>query len=250
MWSGLGWAKPPATVRRGGRAVPSAGGVLNARPGDAGQASPGLSSEAGPCGRLAPRPLLCAAPPWCAGPRQSPDFFPEGCTRAPRERRQWPATSLTPGALSRGLGSSHRCRLASGTALCRQAPVPRWPTQAPSASEVAPLRKTRKVCCISRWTFRHAAAAGPRVPARPFLPQRHGARTAVHFYRNVPRWDLCLEKGSRSAPGPRTGTRGGCLVIQEGVSQEPPGRTSLLSLQDSTTLRGPAEMLRFPERRL
>lgn len=39
-------------------------------------------------------------------------------------------------------------------------------------------------------------------------------------------------------------------MIQEGVSQEPPGRTSLLSLQDSTTLRGPAEMLRFPERRL
>ena len=71
--------------------------------------------------------------------------------------------------------------------------------------------------------------------ARPFLPQRHGARTAVHFYRNVPRWDLCLEKGSRAAPGPRTGTRGGCLVIQEGVSQEPLGRTSLLSLQDSTS---------------
>lgn len=72
--------------------------------------------------------------------------------------------------------------------------------------------------------------------ARPFLPQRHGAQMAVHFYRNIPPWwDLCPEKGSHAAPGPRTGTRGGCLVIQEGVNEEPPGRTSLLSLQDSTS---------------
>ena len=108
-------------------------------------------------------PTLRGAPLVCRS-EAVPCFLPGGCTRAPRERRQWPATNLTPGALSRGLGSSHRCRLASGTALCRQAPVPRWPTQAPSASEVAPLRKTRKVWCISGWTFRHGAAAGLRVP--------------------------------------------------------------------------------------
>ena len=108
-------------------------------------------------------PSLRGAPLVCRS-EAVPCFLPRGCTRAPRERRQCPATNLTPGALSRGLGSSHRCRLASGTALCRQAPVPRWPTQAPSASEVVPLRATRKVWCISRWTFEHGAAASPRVP--------------------------------------------------------------------------------------
>lgn len=188
-------------------------------------------------------PTLRGAPFVCRS-EAVPGFLPGDCARAPRERRQCPATNLTPGALSRGLGSSHRCRLASGPALCRQAPVLRWPTQASSASEVAPLRATRKVWCISRWAFKHGAAAGPRVPPvalpsrtlrkRPGVsscrgtgPERLSISTETFFPGGISVW-----RRARALP------RDPGLDLVEGAwwfSREPLGRTSLLSLQDSTS---------------
>lgn len=152
-----------------------------------------------------------------------------------------PSHQPDPGALSRGLGSSHRCRLASGPALCRQAPVLRRPTQAPSASEVAPLRATRKVWCISRWAFKHGAAAGPRVPPVALPSRTLRKRPGLSYCRGTGPERLSISSTETFLPGgisvwrrARALPRDPGLDLVDGTwwfSREPLGRTSLLSFR-------------------